>query len=388
MAIIAQQITDKYALYNGDALEVLLGRHYDRLHGLCRRILGNDQDAEDATQEAMIAIVRGLPGYDGRSYPFDGTDPLGIAQGGTIWDAALRRGKTVRIYGEYAGRLPEPHSQRIEYLNRWKKGEDFTKTFSTVAPIESMNAILAKNFPAYTIAVPDTIRAQIFLKDLARWEREGGMPNLSIVQLPSDHTYGTAPGASSPKAMAADNDLAVGQIVEGLSKSKFWAKTAIFIVEDDAQNGVDHVDGHRTIALAVSPYIRRGQIDSTFYSNPSMLKTIELMLGLTPLSIFDLIANDMRASFSDSAVLTPYVHIEPKHDLFEVNPPVKALNGAARSAAIASSKMRWDVPDAVPSARLNRILWHSVKGWNQDYPQLRHAAFAPYSPVADGDDGK
>src|SRR5262249_59381132 len=141
---------------------------------------------------------------------------------------------------------------------------------------------------------------------LKRWQEAGQMPNLVIVQLPSDHTGGTSPGYSTPKAAVADNDLALGQIVEGLSRSPFWKSLAIFVVEDDAQDGVDHVDGHRTVALAISPYVRRGSIDSTFYSQPSMLKTIELMLGLPTLSLFDLIANDMRASFTTDADVRPY----------------------------------------------------------------------------------
>ncbi len=184
-----------------------------------------------------------------------------------------------------------------------------------------MNAFLAPNYPPYSNSVPDVIRAGIFLKDLARWEREGGMPNLTVMLLNCDHTFGTTPGTSTPSAMVADNDLALGLVVEALTKSKFWPKMAIFVVEDDAQNGVDHVDGHRTVALAISPYVKRQSIDSTFYSHQSMLKTMEQMLGLPPLSLFDLIATDMRASFGAVADLTPYRHVEPKQDLFAVNAP-------------------------------------------------------------------
>src|SRR5262249_8817415 len=148
-------------------------------------------------------------------------------------------------------------------------------------------------------AIPDVARARIFLADLLQWQRQGRMPHLTILQMPSNHTRGTAPGSSTPKAMVADNGMALGQVVEALTHSPFWRKMAIFVVEDDAQNGVDHVDGHRTVALAISPYIRRGAVDSTFYSHPSMLKTIELILGLPSLTLFDLIANDMRAGFQN-----------------------------------------------------------------------------------------
>ncbi len=168
---------------------------------------------------------------------------------------------------------------------------------------------MAANYPAYSTSIPDVARAQIFLADLKRFESEGKLPNLMLVQMPSNHTFGTTPGVSTPKAMVADNDLAVGQIVEALSHSRFWPKMAIFIVEDDAQNGVDHVDGHRTTAFLASPYARRGHIDSTFYSHQSMLKSIELILGLPTMSLFDLIANDMRNSFTDEADLTPYTAV-------------------------------------------------------------------------------
>ena len=347
---------------------------------------GNSADGHQWVTQANEVAYTLWPGYQGRSYPFDGADPIAIAQGGTIWDAAIKMGKTVRIYGEYAGLSKVEPSRRIEFLKKWKSGTDFTTEFSNTAPIEHMNAFLAHNYPGYSTSIPDVVRAQIFLKDLAQWERDGKMPNLAIAGLPSNHTLGTSPGLSSPTAMAADNDLAVGLIVEALTKSSFWSKMAIFIVEDDAQGAVDHVDGHRTVALAISPYIRRGAVDSTFYSSQSMLKTMELMLGLAPLSLFDLIANDMRASFSDSPSLERFTHLEPKQDLMELNPAVKALNGGARSAALASAKMRWDIPDAAPSDKLNRILWHAVKGWEVKYPRTRQAVFSPFALDVDDKD--
>jgi hypothetical protein len=319
------------------------------------------------------------PGYQGRSYPYDGTDPIAYSKNGFIWDYAVNKGRTVRIFGEYAGHLTTSKPARIQYLNRWKQGDDFTKEWNTVAPIAPMNKLLAKNYPSWSENIPDVARAQIFLADLKRMESEKAMPNLTIVQLAADHTAGTDPGTSTPRSMVADNDLALGQIVEALTKSTFWPKMAIFIVEDDAQNGVDHVDGHRTVALAVSPYTRRGAVDSTFYSTQSMVKTIELILGLPTMSVFDLIAEDMRASFTSKSDTTPYTALPAEVSLFEVNPPVKALRGAARKAAIASSKMRFDLPDAAPADKLNRILWGAVRGWSTPYPAPVRSAFAPLS---------
>lgn len=347
---------------------------------------GNSADGHQwATQGNETAYCL-WPGYDGRSYPFDGTDPLAYSSSGFLWDFALARGRTVRVYGEYAGHLPDDHNVRKELLAGWRRGEKFRGRWNVKAPIAKLNTILAPYFPSYTHGVPDVVRAQLFLEDLDQWNRDGKMPNLSILLLPSDHTAGTRPGSSTPKAMVADNDLAVGQIVEGLTKSKFWNKMAIFVVEDDAQNGVDHVDGHRTIAMAISPYIKRGHIDSTFYSHQSMLKTMELILGLPTMSLFDLIANEMRDSFTDEPDFTPFQAEMPKQSLFDVNPPLQALRGKDKEAAKASLKMRFEVPDAVPTEKLNRILWGNIRGWNTPYPAPPRAVFAPITVEADDDE--
>ena len=338
---------------------------------------GNSADGHQWLTQANEVAYCLWPGYAGRSYPFDGSDPIAYSDSGFLWDQAVKRKQSVRIYGEYAGRISEQRSQRQELLKGWKDGERFTSRWKTVAPVASVDAVLARNYPSYSTSIPDVIRAQIFLEDLKRWEASGEMPRLTILQLPSDHTAGTTPGASTPKAMVADNDYAVGQIVEGLTKSRFWKKMAIFVVEDDAQNGVDHVDGHRTTALAISPYARRGAVDSTFYAHQSMVKTIELILGLPAMSLFDLIATDMRASFTDTPSYGAYEAVAPAQSLFEMNPPASALKGAARRGAVASAKMRWDVPDAVPSGSLNRILWHSIRGWSTPYPGTRRAVFTP-----------
>jgi hypothetical protein len=219
------------------------------------------------------------------------------------------------------------------------------------------------------------------------------MPNLVMIVLPNDHTQGTSPGWCAPKACVADNDLALGKIVDGLSHSSFWKDMAILVVEDDAQNGVDHVDGHRTVALAISPYTRRGIVDSTVYTQPSMLKTIELMLGLGSMSIFDLVATDMRASFIDANEqpnLAPYTALEPKQSLLDLNPRVRTIEGRysteRKAAALASARMRFDGPDEAPAERLNRILWHDARGWNVPYPGVKRALFFPLAVDVDDDD--
>lgn len=341
---------------------------------------GNSGDGHQWVTQANETAYALWPGYAGRSYPFDGSDPITYSSGGFIWDTAGRMKKTVRVFGEYVPRLGESsNAQRADLLERWRKGEDFTAIWNVKSPIPGLDRILVRNFPSYSTTIPDVVRAQIFLAELKKWVAASSMPNLTIIQLPSNHTRGTAPGTSTPAAMVADNDLALGQIADALSKTAFWKKMAIFVVEDDAQNGVDHVDGHRTVALVASPYTRRGAVDSTFYSHPSILKTIELILGLPSLSLFDLIANDMRASFHDTPDNRAYDVVTPKVSLSDTNPPLQALRGTARRAAAESMKMRFDVPDAAPTERLNRIVWGAVRGWDKPYPPVRQSLFAPLS---------
>ena len=230
------------------------------------------------------------------------------------------------------------------------------------------------------------VRARVFLRHIKQWESRGEMPNLVMVQLPSDHTAGATPGFSTPKACIADNDLATGQIVEALTRSKFWPHMLVLVVEDDAQSGLDHVDGHRTVALAISPYIRRGAVDSTFYSQNSFARTIERILGLPALSLFDLIANDMRNSFQATPDYAPYTAEAPRQSIFEVNPAASALRGPARKAALESARMNFLVPDVAPTGKVNRIIWASVRGWDAPYPSARKGAFLPPRPADEEDE--
>jgi YVTN family beta-propeller protein len=373
---------------NGDPSLVMFGENVTpNLHRLARQFVlldnfyatgGNSADGHQWLTQANETAYALWQGYEGRSYPFDGSDPLAPAQTGFLWDMALARRRTVRVYGEYAGLMDDLKlPSRSELLSRWKKGEDFSKAWRVTAPIRHLNDILSPSYPSYSTVIPDVIRAQLLIRDVREWEAKGSMPDLVMAALPSDHTAGTDPRFTTARAMVADNDLAVGQIVEALSRTRFWKNLAIFIVEDDAQNGVDHVDGHRTEALVVSPWVRRGAIDSTFYSHQSMLKTIELMLGLPTMSLFDLIANDMRASFTDQPDFAPYNPVEPAQSLYEMNPPVTELHGKARAAAMASSRMKWDAPDAAPTGKLNRILWGQIRGWTTPYPAPHSALFEP-----------
>ena len=147
------------------------------------------------------------------------------------------------------------------------------------------------------------MRADLFLQEFRAFEQNHNLPNLIVMLLPIDHTDGTSPGFPTPRAMVADNDLAVGRIVDAVSHSSYWPKTAIFVTEDDAQNGLDHVDGHRSEALVISPYTRDGEVDSTLYSTVNIVRTIERILGLPPMNQFDGAADDCGALHETSRIL-------------------------------------------------------------------------------------
>lgn len=363
---------------------------------------GNSADGHQWLTQANETEYPMWPLYYGRSYPSEGEDPLAYSSGGFLWEAAQANGKTVTVFGEYApGPKTNSASFRSTTLAQYReRSRDYAHhrqllaaRYDTRSEIPSLDLALVREYPGWTMEVPDVVKAGDVLWHLGEWTARGTMPNLVMVILPSNHTTGTSANWCTPKACVADNDLALGMIVEGLTHSPFWKDMAILVVEDDAQNGVDHVDGHRTVALAISPYARRGVVDSTFYSQPSMVKTIELMLGLPSMSIFDLVATDMRASFIEPGAapdLSPYTAIEPTQSLYEVNQRAGAITGPhateRRLAARRSAAMVFDGPDEAPTDALNRILWHDARGWTTPYPAVRQSLFFPLSvQIADED---
>ncbi len=385
----------------GDSSLVIYGRDVTpNAHALADRYVlldhffasgGNSADGHQWLTQANETEYPMWPLYQGRSYPYNGVDPFTYSAGGFLWEAAAWAGRTVSVFGEYAEEPPTSDAAtRQRQLAEFRDGthdhawfrDQMARSYHTRSEIPSLDAVLVRDYPGWTMGTPDVVQAEVVLDQIERWEAAGSMPNLVLIILPSDHTSGTSPGWSTPKASVADNDLALGRVVDGLTHSSFWRSMAVLVVEDDAQNGVDHIDGHRTVALAISPYARRHAIDSTFYSQPSMVKTIELMLGLPALSLFDLVATDMRASFIDPGQAPdarPYTAIVPKQSLMEVNAAAPSLRGDAREAALASARMRFDIPDAAPSDLLNRILWHDARGWDTPFPGVRRALFFPMS---------
>lgn len=325
-------------------------------------------DGHSWTNEAYATdyLERSYGGF-ARSYPYEGSDPLAFANTGFIWDNALANKKTFRNYGEFCKTTYTPKATWKDVYEDYKNGTSKIKI--TVEPnMQSLKPYSHPNYPGFPLTTPDVVRAKLFKEDLKEYEKKGEFPNLVYIFLPQDHTSGTGPGNPTPRAMVADNDLALGQIVEALTQSKFWPETCIFVVEDDPQSGYDHVDAHRTVALVISPYTRRKFVDHANYTQPGMVKTIELLLGLPPMTQLDLAAPAMRTCFQAQADLTPYTTIPAKIVIDEMNPPLKNLKGAALMWAQKSLALNFDKEDEADDDELNRIIWHAMKGYDMPYP--------------------
>jgi hypothetical protein len=297
-----------------------------------------------------------------RSYPHVQEDALVYAPTGFIWDNALKHSKNVRIYGEAS--TPEYDKQHTWtsiyqcFLNQ--KKFEFTN-HTTVKPVE---AILSPTYPSYDDhQIPDVLRARTFIEELKNYEAMEGdqLPELMVMALPNDHTGGTRPGLPTPRAMVADNDFALGQIIEAVTKSRFWANTVIFITEDDSQSGWDHVSAYRTVGMVISPYSRTGEVMHTNYNQPSMVRTIEQILGIPPMNIMDATASPMFECFGQKADLTPYQAIKNHIPLDEMNPPLSALKGATLRLAEKSMDPQFDGIDSGNDDLFNRILWYAMK---------------------------
>jgi YVTN family beta-propeller protein len=302
-----------------------------------------------------------------RSYPVDGDDALAFASSGFLWDNALAHKKTFRNFGEFTkSTYPAGTAWSdvyADYKNRTRKVKIAVK-----ANVQSLEPYTHPGYPGFPLLTPDVYRAQLFIEALDDFAKNGAMPDLVYVFLPCDHSVGTQPGFPTPRAMLADNDLALGRLVEAVSKSPFWAQTCIFVVEDDPQFGFDHVDGHRSVLQVISPYTKRRYRDSTNYNQTGVVKTIELILGLPPMNQLDLSATPMRACFQDRPDLTPYAAVPSKVPLDEMNPPLGRLKGKALYWAKKSLEMDFGEADEADEDTLNHILWHSVRGYDAPYP--------------------
>ena len=267
------------------------------------------------------------------------TNPMLFAPNEFLWDTAKANGISVRSYGERGINTITPKSATFtEIYNGWKSG-DMKVSIKPRTLIAGLKDVYHPEYPAFGGIIPDQYRADIFLKEFREFEKNGNLPRLVIMLLPNDHTNGTSPGLPTPRASVADNDLALGRIVEAISKSRYWKESVIFVVEDDAQNGVDHVAGHRTIGMAIGPWIRRKAVDSHFYTTINMYRTMKQILGLPPQNQFDLAAEPMFTTFTETPDFTPYTALPVSVPLDELNPPLKALRGQHLRDAVASMKM-------------------------------------------------
>lgn len=346
----------------------------------CCGILSADGHNWSTSAVATNYLERSFAGFP-RSYP-DGmedadTDAIAWSPAGFLWDNAVKHGKTIRNYGEFmmprVGWRDAKRPGRPDFaacFSAWRAGPDAGEVrFASEPAIESIRPFSPSDCVGWDMSVPDQFRADFILRELADYERQGRYPNLVIICLPQDHTSGTDPRCPTPAACVADNDLALGRIVEALSKSRFWPKMAIFAIEDDPQDGWDHVSGYRTTVYVAGPHVRRGATVSTRYNTTSILRTIGQILGMPPLNQFDASATPMTDCFTDVADPTPFVARPATVPLDQMNADPKAiLDPVLKAGALASAAMNFREVDKAPEDALNRVLWHAMKGSAAPYP--------------------
>jgi len=309
-------------------------------------------------------------------------NPMLFAPNDFLWDAMKAHGKSVRSFGERGLNTYTPATASwTDFYNDYANGTSTAKV-TPRAEIVGLRDVYSPLVAAADSQVPDVVRAKGFLQEFQQFDKNNNLPQLCILLLYNDHTAGTSPGFPTPRAQVADNDLALGQVVDAISHSRYWPNSAIFVTEDDSQDGTDHVDGHRSVGLIISPYTKHGQVDHNFYSIINMVRTIEQIVGLPPMNQFDQAADPMFSMFSSQPDTTPYTTLPNRILLNEMNPPITALRGLQREMAIASTKMNFTEPDAAPEDLLNHVIWWSVKGYDKPYPGEKTVRV----PAADNDD--
>jgi YVTN family beta-propeller protein len=315
--------------------------------------------ATDAIEKLWPTEYGGRGGIyfgEGGGEPRNAYGNLSAPAHGYLWDFAGRAGVSVRSYGEFA---------------TWEK-----RGGEVHATVPGLEGKVHPAYPPFDLSIPDNDRVDVWLAEFQRFEKEGGLPQLNIIRLGNDHTEGTRPGSRTPRAMIAENDLALGRVVEAISKSRFWPESAVLVLEDDAQNGPDHVDAHRSVLLVASPWARRGAVDSTLYTTSGVLRTIELLLGLPPMSQYDAAATPLTAAFTDRSDPRPY-------ELRPARVSLTETNGPDAPGAQASLRMNLEEADLAPERELNEILWKAVRGRDAVMPPPVRAAFVRSVPDAD-----
>jgi len=295
--------------------------------------------------------------YGGRggTYDFEGSRKIAYPKDGYIWDHCKRANISYRTYGEFSD----------------------GKTGS----ITALENHFCPDYAGFDMDVKDTIRYHAWEKDFDHLLAQNAVPQFNTLRFSNDHTSGQRIGKLSPYAAVADNDLALGLFIEHLSHSSIWRESAVFVLEDDAQNGPDHVDAHRSPALVISPYTKRNEVVSTMYSTSGMLRTMELILGLAPMSQYDEAALPLYDCFTNELNLQPYTHSKSNIDLNDRN--VAQNTSSKKSAGFNLAK-----EDAIPDLELNETIWKYVKGEESEMPAPKRSAFVilEKKKVKDADD--
>ena len=294
--------------------------------------------------------------YGGRGGMNDyyGTHPIAFPKDGFVWDYAIRKGVSFRDYGEFCDDDGTMH-------------------------VASLKKYACLGYPGWKLSIKDQQREAIWEHDFDSLLARNEVPQLNILYLPDDHTSGLSKGAPTPFAHVADNELALGKLIEHLSQSGIWNESVVFVLEDDAQNGPDHVDAHRSIAFVAGAYVKRNFVDPSMYSTSGMLRTIELILGLPPMSQYDAAARPMWKCFQHTADVTPFKHMETTVNLDEKNVAVNELSRQSDHFDLANA-------DRVPDKELNEVLWKSIKGLDKPIPAPKRSAFLALHQGKDKDD--
>jgi len=351
----------------------------------------NSADGHQWTDEAVANV------FAERVYGFFPTNnPMGITSYGnnsldlppdSLWSNALHHNASLRNYGEDGINTVTRDGQEVKKLDwgaLYADWRDKTGLYTYAANALTPPLLSTEDhaFPGFETAIPDQIRADEWQREFDMYVANNNLPQLSVIWLPDDHTSGSQSSAPTPSAQVADNDLALGRIMDSLSHSPYWKDTAVFVTEDDAQNGVDHVDGHRTVGIVASAYNKQGIVDSTLYNQTSMVRTIEQILGLPPMNQFDLTAPLMTTLFADTPDLAPYTAIPNQIPLDTLNSQASALTGQAQQDAIVSDTLNFSVPDATDPTILNPIIWRATMG-DRPYP---HFVWQKATPAGRDDD--
>ena len=367
----------------------------------------NSADGHQWSTQAFVDdyVEKSYGGFT-RSYPFNGGDALAYGSSGFIWDNAIKGGKKVRVYGEYVSGLrvygePITGGAKVEgrEMGPWldtnffgggvteagvwqnfyddalimggkKPGPMHITKLEAYSDVPSLEKIINKDYPPYHMVIPDQYRYEVWKKEFDEYVKSSSLPEFTILALTNDHTEGLKPNYPTPRAMVADNDYALGRMVEAISKSPYWKDSVIFVLEDDVQNGVDHVNGHRGPANIISAYSKPGTY-SDYMTQIDFIAAMERILGLPPMNQMDMAVDPTRlnALFSSTPNLEPYTVIEPTTKIDEINPKPVAATTLTGAWVRASEKMDfWSGPDRADPVLLNRAVWYSTKGFNTPYP--------------------